>query len=147
MSILDTVVGAAKQKLGAAAPESGMMDQIMGLLGSTGTGGLERLVQKFKAGGLGDIVSSWISTGKNLPISSQQIQQVPGSDTVKQFAQKAGVAPDAAANSLAQWLPVVIDKLTPSGQLPAGDTLSQGLNLARSRVTVSDPDPQWECLR
>lgn len=134
MSILDTVAGAAKQKLGAAAPESGMMDQIMGLLGSTGTGGLEGLVQKFKAGGLGDVVSSWISTGKNLPISSQQIQQALGSDAVKQFAQKAGVAPDAAANSLAQWLPVVIDKLTPNGQLPAGDTLNQGLSMLKKKL-------------
>ncbi len=134
MSILDAVAGAAKQEIGAVASESGTIDQIMGLLGNTGTGGLEGLAQKFKAGGFGDMVSSWISTGKNLPISSQQIQQVLGSDLVKQFAQKAGVAPEAAANSLAQWLPVAIDKLTPNGQLPAGDALNQGLTLLKKKL-------------
>jgi uncharacterized protein YidB (DUF937 family) len=46
-------------------------------------GGLSGLVQSFHDKGLGGLVSSWTSTGQNLPISADQIHQVLGSQTVQ----------------------------------------------------------------
>ncbi|MGZ3710744.1 MAG: YidB family protein [Bdellovibrionota bacterium] len=81
-------------------------------------GGLSGLVEKFKQGGLGDVAHSWISTGKNMPISAEQIRAVLGSETVAKLAKAAGVEPANAAEQLAKFVPLVVDKMTPAGQLP-----------------------------
>jgi uncharacterized protein YidB (DUF937 family) len=62
-------------------------------------------------------VTSWVGTGQNLPISADQIQHVLGSEQVKELAAKAGISSDAASSHLAQLLPMLIDKITPNGQL------------------------------
>jgi uncharacterized protein YidB (DUF937 family) len=96
-------------------------------------GGLPALVQSFHEKGLGEIASSWVGTGQNLPISADQIQRVLGSDVVKQLAANAGISPDIASSSLAQMLPSLIDKLTPNGQMPPASTLLQtGMSLLQS---------------
>jgi uncharacterized protein YidB (DUF937 family) len=81
-------------------------------------GGLQGLVQNFHDKGLGAVASSWVGSGQNQPISSDQIHQVLGSDQVKALAAKAGISPDMAGGAIAQLLPGIIDKLTPNGQVP-----------------------------
>src|SRR5215471_10292768 len=82
-------------------------------------GGLQGLVQSFHDKGLGEIASSWVSTGQNLPVSADQVHQVLGSDQVKELEAKAGISPDIAGGAIAQLLPDVVDRLTPNGQIPA----------------------------
>src|SRR5689334_10976939 len=97
---------------------------------NTQPGGLSGLLQQFHDKGLGSLVSSWVSTGQNLPISADQIQHVLGSDQVKELAAKAGIAPDAAGSHLAQLLPFLIDKLTPNGQVPQNSSmLEEGMGM------------------
>jgi uncharacterized protein YidB (DUF937 family) len=67
------------------------------MLTSQQTGGLQGLVQSFTQKGLGHIVSSWVSTGPNLPVSGDQIQGALGSDALSSLAQRAGVAPNLAS--------------------------------------------------
>jgi uncharacterized protein YidB (DUF937 family) len=81
-------------------------------------GGLQGLVQSFHDNGMGGLVSSWISTGPNPPISSDQVHQVLGSDQVKSLAAKAGINPDTAGSAIAALLPGLVDKLTPNGSVP-----------------------------
>jgi uncharacterized protein YidB (DUF937 family) len=81
-------------------------------------GGLSGMLQNFHDKGLGGLMSSWIGTGQNLPISADQIQHVLGSDQVKELAAKAGISPDMASSALTQLLPTLVDKLTPNGQVP-----------------------------
>jgi uncharacterized protein YidB (DUF937 family) len=96
-------------------------------------GGLPALVQSFHEKGLGDVASSWVGSGQNLPISADQIHQVLGSDAVKALAAKAGISPDAAGSSLAALLPSLIDKLTPNGQMPQHSSLMEtGMSLLQS---------------
>ena len=97
-------------------------------------GGLSGLVQQFHDKGLGGLVSSWVSTGQNLPISADQIQHVLGSDQVKELAAKAGISPDAAGSHLAQLLPMLIDKLTPNGQVPVqtSSLLEEGMGMLKN---------------
>lgn len=96
-------------------------------------GGLSGLVQNFQQKGLGDLVNSWVGTGQNLSISADQVHSVLGSGVVQQLAAKAGISPDAAASSLAQLLPTLVDKLTPNGQLPQqGNLLEMGMELLKS---------------
>jgi uncharacterized protein YidB (DUF937 family) len=75
-----------------------------------------------------------VSTGKNLPISADQIKQGLGSGPLAQLAGKAGLSSDAASNHLASLLPNVIDKLTPDGRIPDSNLLEQGLNLLRGKL-------------
>lgn len=92
-----------------------------------GSAGLGGLVAQFQQAGLGDMMSSWISTGPNPPISGHQVTQVLGGDVISQFAKQAGVAPDQAGALLASLLPSVVDHLTPDGQVPQATGLESTL--------------------
>jgi uncharacterized protein YidB (DUF937 family) len=81
-------------------------------------GGLQGMVQSFHDKGMGGIVSSWVSSGANSPITADQIHAVLGSDQVKALAAKAGISPDEAGNAIAQLLPTLVNKLTPNGSVP-----------------------------
>lgn len=123
MSFLDGLLG-GKGLPGGADALGGVQELIQS------QGGVEGLTQKFGGGGLGDIASSWIGKGNNMPISAEQIEGVLGSGPIGQFAQKLGVSPAQAASVLAMALPVIIDRLTPDGNaanaksgVDAGDLL------------------------
>jgi uncharacterized protein YidB (DUF937 family) len=96
-------------------------------------GGLSGLLQQFHDKGLGGLVTSWVSTGQNLPISADQIQHVLGCEQVKELAARVGISPDAVNSHLAQLLPVLVDKLTPNGQVPqSGSLLEEGMGMLKN---------------
>ena len=96
---------------------------------SSRSGGLNGLVQAFQQNGLGNIASSWVGTGQNLPVSVDQLKSVLGGE-LGQFAQRAGLSHEEAGSQLANLLPNLVDKLTPNGTIPQeGDLLSMGKNL------------------
>ena len=49
-------------------------------------GGLEEVLGKFRQGGLAQHADSWVSTGQNMNISADQLQQVFGSSTISDLA-------------------------------------------------------------
>lgn len=91
------------------------------------SGGLAGLLDKFGAGGLGDVVQSWVGKGENKSISADQIKSVLGMEKLQAMAGKLGVSPDMAADKLAAVMPTVIDKLTPDGLVPDPDALADKL--------------------
>jgi uncharacterized protein YidB (DUF937 family) len=96
-------------------------------------GGLSGLIQQFHDKGMGGLVSSWVGTGQNLPISADQIQHVLGSEQLKELAAKAGISPETASSALTQLLPMMVDKLTPNGQVPATSwLLESGLSMLKN---------------
>jgi uncharacterized protein YidB (DUF937 family) len=96
-------------------------------------GGVSGLLQQFHEKGLGDLVNSWVSTGQNLPVSPDQVQHVLGTEQVQQVAANAGIPAQLASSKLAEYLPMIIDKLTPNGQMPEqSGLLESGLNLLKS---------------
>lgn len=124
MGLLDNMLGAATQALGGQpAGGSDWVGLISGLLANgTAHGGLAGLLQQLEAGGLGQQVQSWVSTGANLPVSGEQIAAALGGagGLLGQLAQQAGVSHAEAGQQLSQLLPQIVDHLTPNGQLPAG---------------------------
>ena len=133
MGLLDQIVKglAGKFSGGSAGTQNPLLDIALSLLTNPQTGGLEGLMETFKSKGLNDIMSSWVSTGQNLPISGKQIQDVLGSDLIQQFAKKLGASNQDVSGGLANLLPGLIDKLTPTGQLPEKDALKQGLKMLK----------------
>ena len=82
-------------------------------------GGIEGIIKRFQESGLEGILKSWISTDeKNQPISANQVVEVIGQENMSQAAQKVGVSELDASNVLAEYLPKMVDMLTPNGQLP-----------------------------
>lgn len=119
MGLLDGLISEMSGSLGGnPGTHQDLLQGLMGML--SGGGGLGGLVSMFEQNGLGHLVSSWISTGQNLPVSPQQITQVLGSGQLGQLAASVGLSPDAASHSLSQLLPSLIDRMTPNGQVPQG---------------------------
>lgn len=129
MGLLDDLLGHVQQN--APAPPAGgashadILGTITHMLGQQGgVGGLAGLTQMFNQAGLGHIIQSWISSGKNLPISAQQLQQVLGPGMLAGLAARLNIAPEALSQQLTHALPTVVDKVTPDGQVPANDPLA-----------------------
>jgi uncharacterized protein YidB (DUF937 family) len=95
-------------------------------------GGLQGLVSSFQQNGLSDTVASWIGTGSNLGVSPEQIQQVFGNEKIASLASNFGIDPQQASSQIAEFLPTVIDKISPNGQLPESFDLSSLTSIAGS---------------
>ncbi|MEU7009574.1 YidB family protein [Streptomyces sp. NPDC046332] len=112
---------------GSAGGQSGSGGDILGSLlgaltgGRSGAGGgnpLGGLMDMLTKAGLADQAQSWVGTGRNQPVSGEQIAQALPDDTLNKVAADAGVSPDEAAQQIAQVLPQAVDKLTPAGHVP-----------------------------
>jgi len=140
MNPLDGLAGMLAGGTAGGGGEQGLVTSILEML-SNRQGGLTGLAGAFNQAGLGNIVSSWIGTGQNLPVSADQIQQALGHDQIQAFAQKAGISTESAGPRLAQLLPGIVDQLTPGGQIPmGGDLMSIGAGLLRNLMSGDKPD-------
>ncbi len=94
-------------------------------------GGVAGVLDKFRQGGYADQAASWQSTGQNMPLSGNALQQVLGSGAIGQIAGQLGMSQGDAAGGLAQLLPQLIDQFTPNGALPDNhdDPVAQALSL------------------
>ena len=121
MGLMDHLGQAAGGMLGGQGGQNPLLQAVAGLLGKDSSiGGLAGLVQAFQKNGLGEIVNSWVSTGQNLPVTPNQVEQGLGSNLVNQIAAKAGLSPGATNSQLAGILPDLVDKLTPNGKIENG---------------------------
>ncbi len=88
------------------------------VLGDGKQGGLNAIVAKLQQAGFGEQVKSWLGKGQNLPITAEQLQEVLGSDTVRQLAARYNIPVDQLGKILAQELPKAVDQASPDGKLP-----------------------------
>lgn len=109
MGLLDGVLG------GVIGGE--MVSVVNGLIQQHG--GLSGMIEQFKSQGMGETIKSWVGSGPNQPISSEQLQQALGSDTIAQLASKVGMTPQELSEKLSTVLPEIVDKMTPAGVVPA----------------------------
>ncbi|MBX9901384.1 MAG: YidB family protein [Burkholderiaceae bacterium] len=119
MGLLDTALGMLGGNNQANDPKAMLIQAAIGLLSNQQQGGgLQNLLGAFQNAGLGSIVSSWVGTGQNLPISADQIQQALGGGHLSQLAEASGLSHEDTAQHLSDLLPGLIDKMTPNGQVP-----------------------------
>ena len=135
MGFLDDVVSMLGKKMSGEQTQGGLFEQVVGMLNSPEIGGLSGLVAKFEKGGLSEIVSSWIGTGQNAPVSADQITHVLGSEKIKEIAGSLGMSDNQVSGGLASLLPQLIDKLTPEGKLPDDSALEQSLGSLLQKFT------------
>lgn len=139
MGLLDGIIG---NVVGGQAGE-----MLGGLLGNSGQhkgivqailespGGLGGLLGSLQSSGLAGAVGSWIGTGANQPVTGEQVQAALPGDLLGQLAGRAGLDPSQVSSGLAQILPGLVDKLTPSGSLPQGNGLQDALGSLLGSLT------------
>jgi uncharacterized protein YidB (DUF937 family) len=135
MGLLDDIVqGALGGQQGSGQGAGGLLEMVMGIINSPQVGGLAGLINMFTNKGLGDVASSWVSTGENMPISAEQLRDVLGSDQIEQIASQLNMPGQDALSGLTSMLPQVVDKLTPDGQIPDEGVLDQGISQLKEKL-------------
>jgi len=99
-----------------------------------GMGGLGALLEQMQQAGLGDQARSWVGKGQNMPISPDALSRIFGEGGIGAIAQQAGLTPKETSEGLSQLLPEVVDHVTPTGDVPDFDELTQSLDDLRQRM-------------
>jgi len=121
------------RSLGAAggADVGATMGDLAGAIDESG--GVDGLVDQLRAGGLGQEVDSWVSTGPNETVDPQRLGAALGPETTQRLANRTGLDINALLPLLAAFLPQLINMLTPEGRTPSG-----GLNGALGSGGLGD---------
>lgn len=136
MGMFDDIKGKAFGMFGESGGEgTGLLKGVMEMLSDKEGGGLGGLVQSFKQKGLGDIISSWIGTGQNSPISPEQLKEGLGNEKLQNLAAKAGMSPEEVTAKLSEQLPNLIDKMTPEGVIPEGGLMEKGREFLKGKMS------------
>lgn len=120
MNPLESLLSGLAGSTPAQSSANPLLQLLLQLLASNGQfGGLSGLIQQFQQTGYGREMDSWISTGQNLPISPEQLMQIFGQGRMQQMAAGNDMDLGSLAGGLAEMLPQFIDRMTPTGQVPA----------------------------
>ncbi len=95
-----------------ATHADGMVSEVIHMVQSKG---LKHISEMFGAKGMGDVFTSWVSKGVNLPISAEQIRSVLGPEQLQALAKKAGIDVSQVTTLLSHLMPSLVNKLTPHG--------------------------------
>ena len=120
MGILDSLLDTAMSSLkGGDGQQNQAMKLVMHLVQQNG-GNIGGLLSQLQQGGLGDVLQSWIGSNSNESVSAGAIENALGSH-LGQAAQAVGIDTQQASGLLAQYLPQIIDTMTPNGQASDAD--------------------------
>lgn len=94
-------------------------------------GGISGIVAKFQLKGYGKQADSWVGTGANQQITPKQVADVFDRGSINNLAQTMNTTPEAATNTLSQFLPELLNQFTPEGKVPGneGDILNSVLGM------------------
>jgi uncharacterized protein YidB (DUF937 family) len=95
-----------------------------GAAGSVISGGLGDLLNQLQQKGQGDAANSWVSNGPNKQIAPGDLASALGADQIDSLSSQSGLSRDDLLKGLSQYLPDVVNHLTPDGRLPNEDEVS-----------------------
>ncbi len=104
-----------------------------GAAGSVLSGGLGDLLKQFQQKGQGDTANSWVGNGPNKQIAPGDLASALGADQIDSLASQSGLSRDELLKGLSQYLPDVINHLTPDG------TAAERERSVRPALIASDP--------
>lgn len=114
MGLLDSIVGS----LVNGGSQKNSLSQLQAIWSWVQEqGGIEVLIQKFQQGGLGEVLSSWLSNGSNRAVSSQDIQSAFSQQDLQSLATKLDTDIEGASGTLSEMLPHLVDKISPQGEV------------------------------
>jgi uncharacterized protein YidB (DUF937 family) len=86
--------------------------------GSVLSGGLGNILKQLQTSGQGRVAQSWVGTGPNQEIAPDDLANALGGDTLDALGRQTGLSRNELADGLSQYLPELVDQLTPNGRLP-----------------------------
>ena len=95
-----------------------------GAAGSVLSGGLGDLLNQLQQGGHGEAANTWVGKGDNKAIAPGDLANALGADQIEGLSAQSGLSREELLSGLSQYLPQVIDHLTPDGRLPTENELS-----------------------
>jgi len=95
-----------------------------GAAGSVLSGGLGDLLNQLQRGGQGETANTWVGKGENKAIAPGDLAKALGADQIESLSAQSGLSRDELLSGLSQYLPQVIDHLTPDGRLPTENEIS-----------------------
>lgn len=104
---------------GTGATQSNLVAAALELIQRNG--GLGGLMQLFQRSGLAGHLTSWIGTGQNQAVGASALLSAFGGTQVTEVAQKFGISQTQLGEGLSSVLPELINKMTPTGAVPAND--------------------------
>ena len=143
MALLGLLAYKAYKGIGTQAPQTGQRNPVVdnnepggfagvlrtifggGSVGSLLSNGVGNTVRDMEASGVGEIARSWVGRGQNQSITPQKLESALGADAVQDLMQKTGMTRDELLAALSQYLPRLVDHLTPQGRLPTEQEASR----------------------
>jgi uncharacterized protein YidB (DUF937 family) len=128
-----------RRKAMADSPDFGKMrKQLTDTVGNSVTD----VLAKLKDSGIAEQVQSWIGKGENKPVTADQVSQALGPDHLDKIARQTGKTPQQAAQTMADKLPTMVDKLSPDGHLPDPQSIKANMaNMPKMPPTSGNPSP------
>ncbi|WP_018987234.1 YidB family protein [Methylophilus methylotrophus] len=111
MGLFDSVAGAMMNKvMGDKGPLAKLAMELFQQYG-----GLPGILQTLKNGGLSEQVDSWVGKGANIGVNAEQIGSALGSSVLAGMAAKLNMTTEELGGKIAEYLPDVVNQLTPNG--------------------------------
>lgn len=95
-----------------------------GAAGGVLSGGISDLLNQLQQSGHGETANSWVGKGENKPIAPGDLANALGADQIESLSAQSGLSRDELLSGLSQYLPQVVDHLTPDGRLPNENEIS-----------------------
>jgi uncharacterized protein YidB (DUF937 family) len=110
----------------ASAPGvSAGKSSVAGLSGGALLGGLTDLLDRFRQNNPKSAADSWVASGPNQPVSSDELERTLGAERVQWLTEQTGMSKNDLLSGLAATLPDAIDRLTPDGRIPTEQELER----------------------
>ncbi|MDQ3180759.1 MAG: OmpA family protein [Acidobacteriota bacterium] len=121
--MFDSIISEAREKFNLGDKAGGLLSILLTLMTNKTDGGFSGFLERFREAGLGDIASSWVSSGANTPISNEQVETVFGEETLNDISDEVGLDYDTTTSATAFMTPHIVDNLTPDGVVPTDSDL------------------------
>ncbi len=115
MSLLNSVVSALSSADPRSKEQGALLPALIQVV-STYPGGLAGLIERFRSGGFGDVVSSWIGQGDNKEIGQQDLLGLMGQTAIQKLVDMSGLNQSSVLENLKIMLPSLIKQASPNGQ-------------------------------
>ncbi len=104
-------------KLDAVGHPNNLFNTVVFTLIEDYPGGLQALLDRFSSAGYASHVASWLSDGRNEPLTSEDVVKVFDRDGLAALGTRLGLTPQRVAEGLAEKVPDIINRLTPSNRV------------------------------
>jgi uncharacterized protein YidB (DUF937 family) len=103
--------------------DGGLMGSLRQMAGGAGAGGLmgglSELFERFSNPQHQAKAQSWVSTGHNESLATDELEQVLDDETIAELTQKTGLSRSELLSRLSTVLPEAVDQATPEGHFPS----------------------------